>query len=275
MVDWTVAQMELLVFDLDGTLYEEQAHFTYYARCLQEMLPLERQADFWQDYQNMQSGTHIALIGKIYDIKRDLVLTVEPLMKRVQAVHCWNGEPLPQSKWPSEYQAPIELRYGEFLGIGDRWILATTAALHQGLTNGYPAYQKTKLYLASPDFMMRKTPGLKEALARYQGTKKIVLLSNSDEDAAHEILEKLDLHSYFDWLIPRAGKPMETKNWLQKVLQTYQIQPEHAISIGDNLFNEVLPAIELGMKSIYIYDGKMEFTHPSLIQVETLANYPF
>ncbi|MDF0727383.1 hypothetical protein PY093_11865 [Cytobacillus sp. S13-E01] len=41
----------VIVFDLDGTLYEDTHHFDYYALRLQEMLPEENRVLFWNDYE--------------------------------------------------------------------------------------------------------------------------------------------------------------------------------------------------------------------------------
>ena len=68
---------KVIVFDLDGTLYEDTHHFEYYAKQLQHKLPAEKRESFWKDYQSALDLQHALQIGRAYDVEQDLVLVHE------------------------------------------------------------------------------------------------------------------------------------------------------------------------------------------------------
>ncbi|WP_052364174.1 hypothetical protein [Geomicrobium sp. JCM 19037] len=58
MHDNAFKHIDLVIFDLDGTLYEDTDHFDHYAKRLSEELPEQKRANFFQDYDDMKKGNH-------------------------------------------------------------------------------------------------------------------------------------------------------------------------------------------------------------------------
>ncbi|GEM_PF-2522972 len=58
-------KIELFLFDLDGTLYEDQDHFDYYAKCLAERLKPEKR-DFFGRIYTLPAGETIPLAWEGY-----------------------------------------------------------------------------------------------------------------------------------------------------------------------------------------------------------------
>lgn len=56
----------------------------------------------------------------------------------------------------------------------------------------------------------------------------------------------------FEDFVFRAKKPFETLNHFRRWLDKYDVAPEFAVSVGDHYRNEILPAIQLGMKTVYV-----------------------
>ncbi|WP_236567174.1 HAD family hydrolase [Geobacillus sp. TFV-3] len=63
------ADIKVIVFDLDGTLYEETSHFDYYAEQVAKRLCETDRPRFWNDYRAVLAGRHPLRIGVMYDTK--------------------------------------------------------------------------------------------------------------------------------------------------------------------------------------------------------------
>ncbi|MGB8955149.1 MAG: hypothetical protein WCC10_07240, partial [Tumebacillaceae bacterium] len=57
-------RINLIVYDLDGTLYEDTHHFDYYANELKKRLPEDKQAAFQADYEAARRDDHPLRIGR-------------------------------------------------------------------------------------------------------------------------------------------------------------------------------------------------------------------
>ncbi|MFC3523137.1 hypothetical protein ACFOLK_00405 [Marinococcus halophilus] len=62
---------ELLIFDLDGTLYEDTEHFDYYAERLGAFIPEKERTTFFTEYDAVQKGERALQIGTAYDAEKD------------------------------------------------------------------------------------------------------------------------------------------------------------------------------------------------------------
>ncbi|MFC7370102.1 HAD family hydrolase [Fictibacillus iocasae] len=264
---------KLLIFDLDGTLYEDTDHFDYYCRLMQQrVLESEREA-FWATYESMKSGEHPVGIGKVYDIKNDTAVTVEPFSLQVTKVESFTGEEWPAEKVREEYSGELVYDFERFVAIGDGWWLPYATAIHHGLTgqDSWDCYNATKAYMVTNEFTLTKTPGLKNALERLRQDKKIVLMTNSDHDDVGRLLNELGLTGMFHAVHSSSEKPLRTKEKLQEILQEFDVKPEEAVSIGDNFINEIAPALLLGMRAVYIQPNESPHSHENMVVVKTLA----
>ncbi len=86
------ANIKVIVFDLDGTLYEDTHHFDYYAKRIEEKLPKEKRQAFRNDYRAVLSGQHPLKIGRIYDTENDFILTLKDNF--VENAYRWDGTKL-------------------------------------------------------------------------------------------------------------------------------------------------------------------------------------
>lgn len=264
---------KMLIFDLDGTLYEDTAHFDYYADLLMKELPQNKQTTFWNEYLAMKNGLHTVSIGKGYDLKRDTLLSVDPMNLHVTEVQDWDCNSWSTKDVIHTYgSGPVQFDFENILAIGDGWWLPFVNAYHYGIKDTYENYVKTKEYMVSPDFQLTKTPGLKEALERMKDDKHLVLMSNSEKEDVARLLNELELNGLFDHEIPSAYKPVKTTDQFQRLMNQFNVKPEEMISIGDNFINEISPALKLGMQAVYIHPNGHGHIHKNLAVVPSLAN---
>src|SRR5690606_4423892 len=100
---------DLVIFDLDGTLYEDTEHFQYYAELLKKQLNKDVQERFMHEYEKMVAGNHIVSIGKVYDVLRDYILKIDMDFSNVLSAWTWDGQPLEIEEIKKIYQTPIQL----------------------------------------------------------------------------------------------------------------------------------------------------------------------
>ncbi|KZE68734.1 hydrolase [Fictibacillus phosphorivorans] len=269
-----IDEAKLLIFDLDGTLYEDTDHFDYYCRLLQKRVPDEKKQAFWDTYENMKNGNHPVTIGKVYDIQNDASVTVDPMTLQVTKVMSFNGQEWPEEKVKDEFSGELVYDFDRLIAIGDGWWLPYATAMHFGLKQAdtWECYNATKEYMVTDQFQLSKTPGLKQALERLREEKKLVLLTNSEKEDVKRLLKELNLDGLFHRLCTEGEKPLKTRDKMQAILDEFEIQPHEAVSIGDNFINEIAPALLMGLKAIYIQPNRIEVDHENLHVVPTLAN---
>ncbi|MGM9986754.1 MAG: HAD family hydrolase [Bacillaceae bacterium] len=259
-----VEKCKIIIFDLDGTLYEGTGHYDYYANEIGKKVEKEKREAFFNDYNQIKVGNHLLKIGMVYDRKRDRILAYDPFTNEVTNVYTWEGQELFGEDGSLYYKEGIRLDETDMIAIGDGWWYTYVAGAHYGAVDTYECYNRTKEYMASEAFSIPKIKGLKEFLQLIKGEKITVLMTNSDREDVTRLLKLLDLEGMFSLEITSAMKPMKTKEHFQQLFQTYDVRPEEAVSIGDNFINEIAPALQLGMHGIYLS------LHPSLYKGEKL-----
>ncbi|MCM3717435.1 HAD family hydrolase [Fictibacillus phosphorivorans] len=269
-----IDEARLLIFDLDGTLYEDTDHFDYYCKLLQQCVEEDKKKAFWHTYESMKKGTHPVAIGKVYDIKNDTSVTVDPMTLQVTKVTSFEGEEWPEERIKQEYAGELVYDFDRLIAIGDGWWLPYATAMHFGLkqSDTWECYNATKEYMVTEQFQLTKTPGLKDGLARLKEEKKLVLLTNSEREDVKRLLRELELEGIFHALFTEGQKPLKTKEKIQTILDEFDVQPHEAVSIGDNFINEIAPSLLLGLKAIYIQPNRIEVEHENLIVIPTLTN---
>ncbi|TLS38121.1 HAD family hydrolase [Pseudalkalibacillus caeni] len=263
---------KLIIFDLDGTLYEDTDHFDYYGNLMKERLPDELQERFEENYQRMKAGEHIVSIGKAYDIQRDTVLTLDPLSLEVVQVHNWDATEWSKEEVEKTYSDKLVFDFESMIAIGDGWWLPYVTGRHFGLSvkETYACYIATKEYMVTDEFQLTKTPGLKEGLHQLKDGKQLVLMTNSDADDVERLLNELDLDGIFHHKITSALKPANTEKHFQTLLETYNLDPKDVLSIGDNFINEIAPALSMGMKALFIQPHRPEVEHKDLSVIHSM-----
>jgi len=162
--------IDVMIFDLDGTLYEDTDHFDHYAELIGEKLPEEVRSAFWDNYRAMKKGEHPVAIGKAYDTEQDAVLSLNPFTLEVEKVKDWDGAEWEMDKVRQFYPLSPSFDFEKLVAIGDGWWLPFAAGVHFGLTSQdtYDCYVKTKAFMVSEEFSLTKTPGLKEQLLAWK-----------------------------------------------------------------------------------------------------------
>lgn len=236
------------IFDFDGTLYAEQRPFELYAEELAKRLPENLRDAFWRDYQNSMQGRHPLRPGRGFARPEHIVRYRYP--EGATQWLDWQGNPQPA-------------REGSVQWIGDLWWIGPAIAAHYGLTPEAQdeAFLAVRELMADPAFPINGHPGLRQLLEQAHERHRLVLLTNSPEPDSKAILRKLNLLDAFDHIGYRSNKPKGLATYLDQLSGPL----DDLLSVGDNFFNDVAPAIERGAQAIYI-DPYGEIEVPTSVQ---------
>lgn len=256
----------LIVFDVDGTLYEEPAVYERFARELARFVPDDRRARFLAESQQARDGALPVRVGLGYDTRTDTLFRHAD--GRIVARFDWQGDPLPEEQTAVGHvlegrdaaeaahqppgAPPIETSlFGEdLLNIGDLWGLSDAIAAHYGVARSErsAAFLATRAAMDAPAFALRAAPGLDETLRRLRGRGiRLVAMTNSPAETTRAALEKLGIRNLFDALRTEARKPRGLREFLAA-----QETPEAILVIGDNYINEAEPALQAGAAALFI-----------------------
>ncbi|WP_404442934.1 HAD family hydrolase [Sutcliffiella horikoshii] len=241
-----------IVFDLDGTLYEDTHHFQYYADLLKNKLPAEKQTKFEEDYKAIEAGTHTLKMGRVYDAKRNLILA--HIDGKVTKGWTWDGVEVSQVKLTSYYPDTLQFDLFDMLSIGDLWWVPVSIAKHYGLSSeeAYAAFLQTRKHMMTEDFLLEPLAEFANVLEKLHQKYTLILMTNSPQTDSDVILKKLGFTSYFHDKIYEANKPVHTADRLSYISQQHHVPYSQMLSVGDNYINEILPAALLGCKTICI-----------------------
>lgn len=269
-----IEEAECLIFDLDGTLYEDVEHFQYYADLLKEQLEHKNKRKFEAEYKSILNGEHLLTIGKVYDMEHDTIVSVDPFTNKVVKVTSWYGDLWDREEVEKTYPDALQYDFERLIAIGDGWWLPFSVAMHYGMEveEARACYVKTKDFMATEEFRMSKTKGLKAALKKWKEEKLLILITNSEDYDVENILNKIDLSGLFHDRIPSAYKPQKTERHFQAIMNRYNLKPDRVISIGDNFLNEIAPALNMGMKALFVQPIDVKFDHPNLQIVKSLED---
>lgn len=99
-------------------------------------------------------------------------------------------------------------------------------------------------------------PQAAECLAGLHGKYKLGIIANQSPGTADR-MKRYGLSQYLDLIIASAEEGLEKPDLriFELALRRAGCSPEHAVMIGDRLDNDIAPAKQLGLKTIWIRQG--------------------
>lgn len=248
-----LSRVRVILFDLDGTLYDDTHHFDRYAELIGEGLSEELRAPFMAEYTAVTRGEHPALrIGTFYDVKHDLVLQIKGGMVE-QALH-WDGSVAPVLVTRQLYPGPVVPDHSTILNVGDLWWVPSAIAAHYGgkPEHGQASFLRIREEMMAPEFLVNPIEALAETVEALKGKVLRVLATNSPQPDSEAILTKVGLLPHLDKLFFNSRKPAGLTPIIEGLLSELGLAPDELVSIGDNLTNELVPAKALGCQTVFI-----------------------
>lgn len=254
-----------IVFDLDGTIYQNFSFHKDYLRFLTEDTDKEawygKLVDFTQD---VLAGRRLVM-NAFY--RNDPIFADTP----DEYFRMLNGAIAPEADMA---ELPPKETYTY---LGDAWAVVTFIGLTLGLFEGERCnliYERTRRKMESDG--MRGNAALRDALIRAGKRYETILLSNSYEATAREFMGQLGFEGVFSRASFSADKPYGLVEALKKQSPHAMAHPETVLAVGDHAFNDLAPLRALGCRTLWVnpYDGINEPPHDESVKTpDELARY--
>ena len=258
-------QIQTVIFDLDGTVYQNMSFHHSYLRALTAGTWAEK----WQE--ELCTLVETILRGERLEMNR-FYLRGEVQADTPDAL----AEALQKRVCP-------DMTYEQAIGredvvyLGDAWALLAFLGDGMGLLKGSRAdevYRSTRVEMEREG--MEGNLRLRDAVAALQKRKRVILLSNSYRQTVLEFLRQLGFEGVFREICPSARKPYGMLESLRALDPELLAQPEQVLSIGDHAFNDLMPVAAIGGKTLWMnpYPGIHEPEYDwSLRTLDELAEF--
>jgi FMN phosphatase YigB (HAD superfamily) len=248
-----VRDIDTIIYDLDGTLYENQEQYDYYAGRLACLLPKAERDGFRQDLLSAREGCHALAYGWTYHLQSRLLLWTDGMRPGPAiAGRDWNGEQITGRLLDNYPHVLHDMK--QYVTASDPWWLPFVCAVHHGVRplKTQLAYGEAREMMLGEKFIYSAPMGLATALRELSCRYHQVLATNSPERDANRVFEALRISDGFDLLVYRAGKPEGLCSVIEMCRHSFRVEAPGVLSIGDNPFNEVVPALTSGAKALLV-----------------------
>jgi FMN phosphatase YigB (HAD superfamily) len=237
------ADIETILFDLDGTLYQDDRFYHDYLRCAMENTRFER------DIARVTRFVEAVLRGEYISLNRFYRLDIAPV-GRVEALPEVLRESLLANAAPADMlrTAPKDACY-----LGDTWALMQIVANAMGLTGngrGDEVYIKTRACMEQNG--LAPSTELIAAIKALRPKYRTALFSNSYPATGEAFLSALGFSGVFNCTVYSAQKPYRLLEKLDEYLPGALTRPDKLLSIGDHVFNDLYPVKAIGGMAVWI-----------------------
>jgi FMN phosphatase YigB (HAD superfamily) len=241
-MDW-LQNIEVVIFDLDGTLYQDGTFYKRYLELLfEEGEHSARLGEFLEDMASLLEGRHFSGIGDWYHPGSDTWTRgtdPHPVYRN------WLGEE--QSVSPKETDAAS-------IYAGDAWSLVSIFAARYGVSEGrrQQSFQQVRKEMLQGASSFERHHDLYEAIGNLTGVRTRILLTNSPENTGREFIAALACLELFNEIVYGAGKPSGLERYMQQLMDRESLRPDQILSIGDHAWNDLYPVRKLGGRTVWL-----------------------
>lgn len=243
-MDW-LKDIKVMIFDLDGTLYQD---YTFLGRYLRYMLndqltEQELQQQINEAYAILE-GNHLVRFGYFYNYENQKVYTHEKL------------KPISSFSWEETEQVEVEGMIAPLFYIGDPWCIAAVFGDRHNVSEEKRkhAFEFVRKEMTSEPYRIHRHDPLFEVLTNLEMDRKI-FMTNTPGPSGPEFVKHLKLEHVFDEFFFDAGKPEGIQFVLERLISE-GYQPHQILSVGDNPFNDLYPVKHAGGRTCLISQYK-------------------
>lgn len=230
-----------IIFDLDGTIYQNTDFHRNYLRFLVDGTEKES----W--------------LPALIDFAEAVFCGKRLMMNAFYSSKIINAD-APETYFNALDKALIpDIGYDEAffrddcINTGDAWAVVTLIGKTLGLLEGEQVdavYRRTRDKMSADG--MTGDAHLKKTILEVNKKYNTILLSNSYQSTALEFLKQLNFENVFENIVYSANKPFGMVDALYKQDPTLFENPESILSIGDHAFNDLIPLQRLGCRTLWV-----------------------
>lgn len=236
-----VDDIKTIVFDLDGTIYQNTVFHRDYLHFLVEGTDKVSWADALIDYaESVFCGERLTM-NAFYASER---IEAQSPAAFFQALEAARLADLPYKQ---------ALLRDDCLYTGDAWAVVTLIGKALGLIEGDRGdviYKRTREKMSTDG--MTGNVRLRDAIRSLRGRFDTILLSNSYESTAVEFLDQLGYVNTFEKTVFSANKPRGMIDALCEKEPALFERPQSILTIGDHAFNDLFPLQQLGSRTLWV-----------------------
>ncbi|MBQ3615242.1 MAG: HAD family hydrolase, partial [Anaerotignum sp.] len=233
--------IKTVVFDLDGTIYQNNHFHPDYIHFLVEQT----------SYEDWEQAL-VSLVDDVFAgyrlVMNDYYCSAPIIADSFEAY----AEKLEKARLP-ELTFETSVVRSDSIFLGDAWAVVSLIGSTLGLIQngrGDKIYKKTREKM-SEDGMVGNMR-LKAAIEKLGKHYETVLLTNSYEQTALDFLAQLNFSGVFTKIVYSAQKPYGLVENLTRFCPELADHPETFLTIGDHAFNDLMPLQQLGAKALWI-----------------------
>lgn len=229
-------QLSTIVFDLDGTLYQDEVYvYVFLQELLKDTVFAQYLEDITEEALSIMEGYHVVKLGQFVDIENYCIRTIKPLLYR-------------EGITPQSYEDYNNFKY---MYIGDGWQVCFLIAEVLGISkaNVKQAFLNIRTCMVEAKYHLQineQLPALIENIKKCG--IRCILATNTVKEGAEYFLKRMKLDHSFNDIIYDAGKPKHAVETLKKI----GVDISTTLSIGDVPFNDLYPIQKQGGSTILI-----------------------
>lgn len=263
-MNW-MTKVKVAIFDMDGTLYQDDAFLGRYVTYLLDgVMDEEEIAIAVSEAYDILDGSHTVKLGHFFDREQHFFYEHDQFLPT--NCYSWEGK---------KHENPLE-ENASLLFIGDPWGIANLYAEKYGIPreSRAEAFEKVRYEMIEDPFKIRLHAPLFDSITAL-GIKKKIFMTNTPGDTGPAFVTYLNIGSVFDDYVFDAKKPLGMETIVKGLLKE-GYEPDEILSIGDNPYNDLAPVRKLGGRtcliSPYTHFGMQEWDH-TVKTVEELADF--
>jgi FMN phosphatase YigB (HAD superfamily) len=245
-LEW-LKDIQVLVLDMDGTLYQDENFIRPYLTYLFQDHNSHTDVSIWhREAESILNGQHALKIGHFFS--KSFKSGLQHRNGEIIGLYDWEGRNV-EKPADTSLDSIHDIQY-----IGDAWGVLGAIAENADV----PASVRTQAFMSVRSDMISKLNSVKShsgVIAAIRGLKSIrhkLLMTNSPEEAAKDFVRELGLENAFDAIIYGGNKPGGLSEYLQQYMNEHGISPTQIASIGDNAWNDLYPVKRMGGRTIWI-----------------------
>lgn len=244
-MEW-IKDIKMIVFDLDGTLYQDDSFIKPYLTYLFPGESNAAAASMWHsEAERILKGQHAIKVGHFFS--QSCKSGIRHQKGEIVGFYDWNGRNV-QSVTDSLQLSNDDMQY-----IGDPWGVVGTIAAYADVPSELrsQAFMNVRRDMINSLNAVTGHDGVNAAIRKLPTNHKL-LMTNSPQEAALELVAKLGLEGAFDKVVYGGKKPLGLVHYLQNYMKESGISSKQILSIGDNAWNELYPVKRIGGRTVMV-----------------------
>ncbi|CAM4397065.1 HAD hydrolase-like protein [Paenibacillus alkaliterrae] len=246
--NWLSA-VKVIIFDMDGTLYQEDTYLERYIRYLLEGTEHEGETEAVVSAgRAILTGEHPFQFGHFYHTQ-DNVALVRHEESFVQGF-TWEGTAIDER---ARAYGQLSSQAPHLIHIGDPWGIAAVVRHKYKLSEEkqQSAFVRVREEMILEPYHFEFRSDLFQAMEELTAVDRKILMTNTYLESGIEFLNYMEIHHLFEEVYCGAEKPLGLSSYFASLLEQ-GYQAHEILSIGDNTWNDLHPVKRMGGRTCFI-----------------------